>query len=161
VLWRTSRAAGGDAGEGVMLADPFALKALMRVTEPIPVSGTDIELTDKNVVSFVSNRAYARFETNEQRTLVLGRGAQAALAGFLADGGDPQAKVRALLHAFDNGHVLAWGADRQMQRGLQLTTVGGDFDPSGTDAISVVTNSASGTKLDFYQRRTVTYDVRL
>ena len=160
-FWLTYEAATGDDVDGVMLADPFALKALMRVTEPIPVSGTDIELTDKNIVSFVSNGAYAQFETNEQRKLVLGRVAQAVLAGFLADGGDPQAKVRALLHAFDDGHVLAWSADRRMQRGLALTTVGGAFDPSGTDAISVVTNSASGTKLDFYQQRTVTYDVRL
>jgi hypothetical protein len=39
--------------------------------------------------------------------------------------------------------------------------VGGAFNPSGTDVISVVTNSASGTKLDFYQQRTVTYDVHL
>jgi hypothetical protein len=144
-----------------MLADPFALKALMRVTDPIPVTGTGIELTDKNIVSFVSNKAYALFETNEQRKLVLGRVAQAVLAGFLANGGDPQAKVRALLKAFDDGHVLAWSTDRRMQRGLALTTVGGAFDPSGTDAISVVTNSASGTKLDFYQERTVTYDVQL
>jgi hypothetical protein len=42
-----------------------------------------------------------------------------------------------------------------------MTTVGGAFRPSGTDVVSVVTNSASGTKLDFYQRRTVSYDVRL
>ena len=42
-----------------------------------------------------------------------------------------------------------------------MTTVGGAFHPSGTDAISVVTNSASGTKLDFYQKRTVSYDVQL
>jgi hypothetical protein len=48
-----------------------------------------------------------------------------------------------------------------MQRGLAMTTVGGAFRPSGTDVVSVVTNSASGTKLDFYQRRTVSYDVRL
>ncbi len=86
---------------------------------------------------------------------MLGRVAQAVLDGFLAHGGDPQAKVRALLKAFDDGHVLAWSTDPQMQRGLALTTVGGAFDPSGTDVISVVTNSASGTKLDFYQERTV------
>jgi len=42
-----------------------------------------------------------------------------------------------------------------------MTTVGGAFRPSGTDVISVVTNSASGTKLDFYQRRTVSYDIQL
>ena len=119
-----------------MLADPFALKALMRVTDPIEVGGTKgtgIELTDKNVVSFVSNQAYAVFDTSEQRKLVLGRVAQAVLDGFLAHGGDPQAKVRALLKAFDDGHVLAWSTDTQMQQGLSMTTVGGAFDPSGTD----------------------------
>jgi hypothetical protein len=48
-----------------------------------------------------------------------------------------------------------------MQRGLALTTVGGAFRPTGTDVVSVVTNSASGTKLDFYQQRTVSYAVQL
>ena len=57
--------------------------------------------------------------------------------------------------------MLAWSVDPEMQRALALTTVGGAFHPSGTDAISVVTNSASGTKLDFYQKRTVSYDVQL
>jgi Protein of unknown function (DUF4012) len=160
-FWLTYEAATGDEVDGVILADPFALQALMHVTDPIPVSGTGIELTEKNIVSFVSNKAYTRFETNEQRKLVLGRVAQSVLTGFLANGGDAQAKVRALLKAFDDGHVLAWSTDRRMEQGLALTTVGGAFDPAGTDVISVVTNSASGTKLDFYQERTVSYDVEL
>ena len=161
-FWLTYEATTGDDVDGVILADPFALKALMHVTRPDRGrDGTGIELTDKNVVPFVSNQAYALFDTSEQRKLVLGRVAQAVLDGVPgADGGDPQAKVRALLQAFDDGHVLAWSTDPEMQQGLALTTVGGAFDPSGTDAISVVTNSASGTKLDFYQQRTVTYDVR-
>jgi hypothetical protein len=160
-FWLTYEATTGEALDGVMLADPFALRALMRVTDPVVVGATGIELTDKNIIRFVSNQAYAVFETNEQRKLVLGGVAQAVLGGFLSEGGDPQAKVRALLRAFDDGHVLAWSTDPEMQRGLALTTVGGAFRPSGTDVVSVVTNSASGTKLDFYQRRTVSYDVRL
>jgi hypothetical protein len=144
-----------------MLADPFALKALMRVTDPVEVGGTGVELTNRNIVPFVSNEAYALFETSEERKLVLGRVAQAVLTSFLAQGGDPQAKVHALVRAFDDGHVLAWTTDPEMQRGLAMTTVGGAFRPSGTDVISVVTNSASGTKLDFYQRRTVSYVVQL
>jgi hypothetical protein len=163
-FWLTYEATTGEDVDGVILADPFALKALMRVTDPIEVSGTTgsgIRLTDENVIPFVSNQAYAVFDTSEQRKLVLGRVAQAVLNAFLARGGDPQAKVRALLNAFDDGHVLAWSTDTQMQRGLSLTTVGGAFDPSGTDVISVVTNSASGTKLDFYQQRTISYDVEL
>ena len=163
-FWLTYEATQGEDVDGVILADPFALKALMRVTDPIEVTGTkgvEIELTDENVVPFVSNQAYAVFDTSEQRKLVLGRVAQAVLNAFVAHGGDPQAKVRALLKAFDDGHVLAWSTDPQMQQGLSMTTVGGAFDPSGTDVISVVTNSASGTKLDFYQQRTVSYDVEL
>ncbi len=160
-LWLTYEAATGQHLDGVMLADPFALKALMRVTDPVQVGTTGIELTDKNIVSFVSNRAYALFETNDERKLVLGRVAEAVLNGFLAQGGDPHAQVRALLRAFDDGHVLALSTDPEMQQGLAMTTVGGAFHPSGTDVISVVTNSASGTKLDFYQKRTVSYDVQL
>ena len=163
-FWLTYEATTGEDVDGVILADPFALKALMRVTDPIEVSattGSGVQLTDENVIPFVSNQAYALFDTNEQRKLVLGRVAQAVLNAFLARGGDPQAKVRALLKAFDDGHVLAWSTDPEMQRGLALTTVGGAFDPSGTDSIAVVTNSASGTKLDYYQQRTVSYDVEL
>jgi uncharacterized protein DUF4012 len=160
-LWLTYEATTGDDVDGVMLADPFALKALMRVTDPVKVGTTGVELTDENIVEFVSNQAYALFETAEQRKLVLGRVAQAVLGAFLAQGGDPQAKVHALARAFDDGHVLVWSTDPEMQRGLAMTTVGGAFRPSGTDVVSVVTNSASGTKLDFYQRRTVSYDVQL
>jgi hypothetical protein len=160
-LWLTYEATTGEDVDGVMLADPFALKALMRVTDPVEVGTTGIELTDSNIVRFVSNQAYSLFETNEQRKLVLGRVAEAVLGGFLSQGGDPQAKLRALSRALDDGHVLVWSTDRDMQRGLAMTTIGGAFRPSGTDVISVVTNSASGTKLDFYQQRTVSYEVQL
>jgi hypothetical protein len=127
----------------------------------VEVGTTGIELTGENIVPFVSNQAYAVFDTAEQRKLVLGRVAQAVLGGFLSQTGDAQAKLHALLRAFDDGHVLAWSSDPAMERGLAMTTVGGAFYPAGTDVISVVTNSASGTKLDYYQRRTVSYDVQL
>ncbi len=160
-LWLTYEATTGDNLDGVVVADPFALKALMHVTDPVEVGSTGIELTDKNIVPFVSNQAYALFNTAAERKLVLGRVAQAVLGGFLAQKGDTQAKLHALLQAFNDGHVLAWSVDPEMQRALAMTTVGGAFHPSGTDAISVVTNSASGTKLDYYQKRTVSYDVQL
>ena len=59
-LWLTYEATTGENVDGVMLADPFALKALMHVTDPVEVGSTGIELTDKNIVPFVSNQAYAR-----------------------------------------------------------------------------------------------------
>jgi hypothetical protein len=159
--WLAYRAAFGQSLDGVIVADPFALEALMRVTDPIPVASTGIELTQKNIVPFVTNQAYALFDTNKQRKLVLGRVAVAVLDGFLRARGPALPRIQALLDAFADGHVQAWSVDPAMEQGLALTSVGGAFRPSGTDAISVVTNSASGTKLDFYQQRTVTYDVQL
>ncbi len=159
--WLAYREAFGRALDGVIVADPFALKALMRVTHPISVGSTGIELTEHNIVPFVTNQAYALFDTNDQRKLVLGRVAVAVLDGFLSARGSALPRIRALLDAFADGHVEAWSVDPAMQQGLALTSVGGAFRSSGTDTISVVTNSASGTKLDFYQQRTVTYDVHL
>lgn len=160
-LWLSYREATGEQMDGVVVADPFALKALMRVTGPIAVGKTGIELTDRTIVPFTTNKAYALFDTNEERKLVLGRVAQAVLHGFLAEEGDDLRRERAMLNAFDDGHVKVWSADPAMQSGLVLTTAGGAFDPQGTDVVSVITNSASGTKLDFYQDRSVTYEVQL
>ena len=133
----------------------------MGVTHPITVAATGTRLTADNVVPFVTNQAYALFSTSDERKLVLGNVAQAVLQGFLDETGPALPRLHALLRAFDDGHVKAWSTDASIEDGLAMTTVGGAFDPSGTDAVSVVTNSASGTKLDYYQRRTVTYDVRL
>lgn len=160
-IWLAYRAATGETLDGVIVADPFALKALMHVTPPVVVGRTGIEVTEDTIVSFVSNQAYALFDTSQERKLVLGRVAEAVVQGFLNEKGKDLPRLQALLDAFGDGHVKAWSVDPSMEEGLALTSVGGAFDPSGTDVISVVTNSASGTKLDFYQQRTVTYDVHL
>lgn len=161
-IWLAYRAATEQTLDGVMVADPFALKSLMHVTAPVDVGQTGIEVTERNVVPFVANRAYALFvHTSEERKLVLGGVAQAVVHGFLEQPGENLRRLRALVDAFANGHVKVWSADRSMEAGLILTSVGGAFDPQGTDVISVVTNSASGTKLDFYQQRTITYDIQL
>lgn len=160
-IWLAYRAATGQTLDGVIVADPFALKGLMHVAPPVEVGRTGIEVTEDNIVPFVSNQAYALFGTSQERKLVLGRVAEAVVQGFLEEKGEDLPRLQALLDAFGDGHVKAWSVDPSMEEGLALTSVGGAFDPSGTDVISVVTNSASGTKLDYYQQRTVTYDVHL
>ncbi|MGZ5297947.1 MAG: DUF4012 domain-containing protein [Actinomycetota bacterium] len=160
-IWSAYRTATGQTLDGVIVADPFALKALMHVTPPVEVGRTGIEVTEDNIVPFVSNKAYALFDTSQERKLVLGRVAEAVVQGFLVEKGKDLPRLQALLDAFSDGHVKAWSVDPSMEAGLALTTVGGAFRPSGTEVVSVVTNSASGTKLDFYQQRTVIYDVHL
>jgi hypothetical protein len=153
--------ATGDHLDGVIVADPFALRSLMRVTGPVEVRSAGVRVAPDRIVPFVSNEAYALFDTNEQRKAVLGNVAADVLARFLVSSGDDLARQRALLHAFDDGHVKVWTTDPAMQQGLAMTGAGGAFDPDGTDTIALITNSGSGTKLDFFQHRTVDYDVTL
>lgn len=153
--------ATGEHLDGVIVADPFALQALMRVTGPVEVHSAGVKVAPDRIVRFVSNEAYALFDTNEERKAVLGEVAAGVLARFLVSTGDDLARQRALLRAFDDGHVKVWTTDAPMQEGLALTGAGGAFRPDGTDAIALVTNSGSGTKLDFYQHRTIDYDVAL
>jgi hypothetical protein len=153
--------ATGEPLDGVIVADPFALQALMRVTGPVEVRSAGVRVTPERIVRFVSNEAYALFDTNEERKAVLGEVSADVLGRFLSISGDDLARQRALLRAFDDGHVKVWTTDEAMQEGLASTGAGGAFRPDGTDAISLVTNSGSGTKLDFFQRRTITYDVAL
>ena len=160
-IWLGYRQAKGETLDGVIVADPFALQALMRVTGPVRMAKTGIRVSKHNVVAFMTNRAYALFDTNAERQLVLGRVAESVLRSFLAAGGDPLAQLRALFSAFKDGHIKVWSANPAMEQGFALTSAGGAFRPSGTDVVSVITNSFSGTKLDFWQRRTIVDDVQL
>lgn len=153
--------ATGDHLDGVIVADPFALQALMRVTGPVPVRGTGVRVSPDRIVRFVANEAYALFDTDEERKAVLGDVAADVLTGFLATSGDDLARQRALLRAFDDGHVKVWTTDVAMQEGLAMTGAGGAFRPQGTDTIALITNSGSGTKLDFFQRRRIDYEIAL
>jgi hypothetical protein len=128
--WLAYRAAFGQSLDGVIVADPFALQALMRETGPIRVASTRVRLTKHNIVPFVTNQAYAIFNTNKQRKAVLGRVAVAVLDGFLRAKGSALPRMRALLHAFADGHVEAWSVDPAMEQGLALTSVGGAFRPA-------------------------------
>jgi hypothetical protein len=153
--------ATGQHLDGMIVADPFALQALMRVTGPVRVQSAGADVAAGDVVRFVSNEAYALFDTNEERKAVLGDVATDVLARFLASSGDDLLRQRSLLRAFEGGHVKVWTTDASMQGGLASTAVGGAFSPGGTDALALITNSASATKLDFYQHRSIAYDVTL
>jgi hypothetical protein len=160
-IWLGYRQAKGETLDGIIVADPFALQALMRVTGPVRMAKTGIKVSKHNVVAFMTNQAYALFKTHAERQLVLGRVAVSVLRSFLDAKGDPLGQLRALISAFKDGHVKVWTSDPALEEGLALTSAGGAFRPSGTDLVSVITNSFSGTKLDFWQRRTIVDDVQL
>ncbi len=153
--------AEGERLDGVILADPFALEALLKVTGPAFVPGLDRTIGPGQVVSFTTNGAYAIYPDQPTRKRVLGAVAEAAFGRFLARSGTDVEDLRVLARAAAQGHVLLYSRDGTFQQGIAGTGAGGALRGGGTDVLSVVENSAGGTKVDFYEDREISYDVEL
>ncbi|HEX6581271.1 MAG TPA: DUF4012 domain-containing protein [Actinomycetota bacterium] len=156
-------AATGTRLDGVILADPFAEAALLRATGPVQLPGYDVEIDADNVVAFATNEAYSLFTDSVRRKRLLGDVATAAFERFIDQPSADHQDLEQLLDAAGERHIQAYSEDPMMQQGLRATPVGGALRPRGADddLLSVVVNSAAGSKVDFYQERNVSYAVRL
>ena len=153
----------GERLSGVLAADPFALASLLQVTGPVPVPGLPGERIDaRNVVRFLSNEAYARFDSPIVRKQLVGAAASVAFGEFLSMDGRGLDRIRALAEAAGSGHLKVYSTDEELQRVLRTTAAGGALDvPTEGDLLSVVVNNGAQTKVDYYVRRTVGYEIRL
>ncbi|MBW3661848.1 MAG: DUF4012 domain-containing protein [Actinobacteria bacterium] len=148
--------------DGTIIVDPFALETLLDLTGPVTVPGIDETLDAQNVVSFVSNEAYARFDEQDVRQQVLGSAAAVALRSLLSDPPeDALVLARDLGQLLADRHLIVHAADPDIQAVFEDVGIAGRLlDPVG-DFIAVILNSATGSKVDFWARRNLTYDVRL
>jgi hypothetical protein len=152
----------GERLDGVLTADPFALRALLQVTGPATVRGLDHVVGARDVVEFTTNGAYRLYDDQATRKRVLGAVAQDVLGQFLLQAGTTPEDLRVLARAAAEGHLLAYSDDPQVQPGFAGVGVGGAFTrPADHDFLSIVENSSGGTKVDFYQDRDVDYRVEL
>ena len=157
-------AATGESLDGVVLADPFALAALLEATGPVELRGYDgVQIDAENVVAFTTNEAYSLFADPARRKRVLGDVARAAFERFVERPSSDPADLRRLLDAAGDGHIRVYSIDPDLQEGLESTSTGGTLRPAGAEGelLSVVVNSAAGSKVDFYQERDVDYAIEL
>jgi hypothetical protein len=149
--------------DGVVIADPFALAALLEATGPVEVPGYGIHVDADTVVPFTTNEAYSVFEDPNRRKRILGDVARAAFERFVGQPSTDTGDLRTLIDAASDRHILVYSADDSMQGGLAATPVGGALRVAHTDddLLSVVVNSSAGSKVDFFQQREVAYAVEL
>lgn len=150
----------GTRLDGVWAVDPFALQAFLDVTGPVSVPGVGSIAAD-DVVAFTTNKAYASFQGATQRKEVLGAVASDVFVRFLSMDEHAIARLRALGGALAGGHLRIYSDDPTVQQGFAALGVdGGLSEPTG-DIVGVTVNNGSGSKVDFYAQRTLTYDVQL
>jgi hypothetical protein len=147
--------------DGTVLADPFALAALLRVTGPTNIPGVGVAVDADSVVPYVTNEAFADIADADQRKEVLGEVAEGVFDRFLSGTAEPAGAARALADAASQGHLLVHAADPAVQSGFDAAGLSGRLPSADGDFLAVVANNAAGNKMDFYAERTVRYDVRL
>ena len=147
--------ASGEHVDGAVAIDPTALQYLLRVTGPVTV-GHGLTIGAGNVVSFTESGQYARFTDRDRRKAVLVTMAR-SIAARLLRGSDSTRLIRAAAHAAGERRLVLWSADRAVERRLVAAGYAGAL-PSGTAPVSgfTVTN-VTGTKLDYYLERSMTY----
>jgi len=154
-------AIGREPLDGVVTADPFALRDLLTVTGRVRVGRPPMSLTRENVVPLLSNRAFARFPDPAERKAVLGDAARSVLDRFLAIRGRIVPKLQALSRAVSEGHLKFYASDTSVGAALERAGVDGSFAADGGDLMSVIVNSGAGGKVDYYSRRELRHDVTL
>ena len=156
-------AGGGPVLDGVIAADPFALAAMLRVTGPVPVPGTDVRVGPDNVVPFTTFDAYELFQGATERKEVLGGVAGEVFARFLEIKGRGPQRLRALATATSGGHLKVFVLDPALQKGLELAGVAGSYGPPSDlgDVVALTVNNAAANKVDGFAERSISYDVRL
>src|SRR5918996_1338404 len=157
------QASTGTRLDGVVIADPFALAALLEATGPVEVPGYGVTVDADTVVPFTTNEAYSVFDDSVRRKRILGDVARAAFGRFVEQPSTDTGDLRTLIDSASDRHILVYSADGAMQEGLAATPIGGALRPphADDDLLSVVVNSSAGSKVDFYQQRKVAYAVEL
>jgi hypothetical protein len=151
----------GRSVDGVIVADPFALRSLLSFTGPEDVPELEgVSVDESNVVDFITNEAFTRFSSPAARQRVLGAVAESVFARFLQRAGAP-ASVRVIAKAASDGHLLVQSTGPHLEQGFAATPVGGSFTGPTGDFLSVVQNNGAGAKLDYYEERHVSYAVHL
>lgn len=156
-LWRASM---GDRVDGVIATDVVALAQLLEVTGPVP-GPRGLTLRARTFPKLAMSDAYVRIEDRIERKRFL-EDAAITIWGRLLAGVDARRAGEALGDAARAGRLMIWSAEKaEEERALGVLGLDGAFVPSGSDFIGIVSQNASGNKVDYYLRRTVRVELRL
>lgn len=153
----------GRALDGVFVVDPAGLAGLLSVTGPVEVPELGVSLSAGNAERFLLVEQYERAEADREAVLeaVTSATIERLLTGSLPP---PHELAQAMSTPALEGHLTAWMARPDEQRAIELIGMDGRLPPQSSDAqrpdgLAIVSNNASGNKIDSFLQRSVDYEV--
>ena len=151
---------GGQPIDGVIGLDPFALAGVLSTTGPLDVPPWPVPITAENATSVLMHEQYLFFPNPERREFVADVTA-AAFERLNGDGVSLRALVLGLAESAKRRNLQLWSADEAEQDLFADLDMSGEFPPQreSSDLLSVVTQNSSGSKIDWFLHRSMSYDV--
>lgn len=147
----------GVSVDGVFVIDPAGLAGLLKTTGAVAVEGLDTPLDAGNLEQFLLVGQYNVAEG--ARADLLESVATATLDALLtSELPAPQQVARDVGAVATTGHIVAWARRPEEQKLFALMGIDGSLPIlDGTDGLAIVTNNASGNKIDSFLERSVSY----
>lgn len=143
---------------GTVTMNPIALSALLQLTGPISVDGWPEPISADNAQRVLLHDQYVVL-AGPPREDFLARVTE-AVVGRLTSGSlpGPAEMARVLGPMVRDGHLMLHSASEVEQRVLEQLRAAGAMLPVRGDYLQVVTQNAGESKIDYFQRREVTYE---
>ncbi len=151
----------GDPLDGVIVADPFALQALLALTGPVDVEGMDERLTEDNAAQFLLLDQYVLYEDERDERKDRLEAAGRATFDALTERELPAPRVvgRVLGPIVDQKRLLFFPFEADEQELIEeLGALGRMEAPARSDFLSVRSANLRPNKIDTFVHRDVSYD---
>lgn len=144
--------------DGLIAVDVVALADLMRITGPVDVPIYGRIDADNFTQKMIGD--YDAFPDNDARHAL-----NLALVPLFADRllgpGNGVEKIESLRDSARGRHFAMWMRDSDLQSAVTDIGLSGELSDTGHDYLAVLNQNTNASKSDYWQRRTLTSDVRL
>lgn len=151
---------GGREIDGVVAIDPIGLAALLKVIGPVEVEGWPVPLSGDNADEILLFEQYVKLD-GDARVDFLGRVTAAVWHRLTTTTANVADLGEALGPMLAEKHVMLASTHAAEERAFFDLGVSGAMAPVRGDFIGVVTQNASGNKIDWFLRRAVDYQAEL
>jgi hypothetical protein len=150
---------GGTPVDGVISVDPRALAAFLKLTGPVHVDGLDAPLAAKTAATFLLRDQYLKFPDLQARVDVLGNAVDAVIHR-IQNGNLPGAgRIGKVLGPMvKEGRLKLQTVDPAGEQFLARIHAGGALPAVRGDFAGLVTQNASGNKIELFLHRSLKYE---
>ena len=148
----------GEQLDGVIAVDPSALSYVLQATGPITLKSGEV-ITSENVVAETLQKAYKRYETNNDARKqylvdIMNAAASKITSGQFSKVGMAKAIKRGLIE----NRILMYSRDKAAEDQMASVRLGGYLTTTPNNEFRAVIQNIDASKLDYYLQKTVTIE---